>query len=143
MGTLYSRCIGTLISKGKYIFPLDSDDMFLSEDVVNVVYKVAEENNFDIVNFKGIMIWDFKNSTINNHIKEYRSHKIIIVENQPELGYNSVGKLVLSGKCIKSKIYKKAINSYGQKKYTTYVTNLEDAIINFIICQLSKIQYQF
>lgn len=138
MGTLYSRCIGTLISKGKYIFPLDSDDMFLSEDVFNVVYKVADENNFDIVNFKGIMIWDFKNSTINNHIKEYRSHKTIIVENQPELGYNAVGKLLLSGKCIKGKIYKKAIKAYGQKKYTTYVTNLEDAIINFIICQLSE-----
>ena len=28
-GSLYSRCIGTLISKGKYIFPLDSDDLYL------------------------------------------------------------------------------------------------------------------
>ncbi len=54
MGTLYSRSIGVLLSNGKYIFPLDSDDMFLSEDVLNVVYEEAEENNFDIVSFKGI-----------------------------------------------------------------------------------------
>ena len=28
MGTLYTRCIGTLASNGRYIFPLDGDDMF-------------------------------------------------------------------------------------------------------------------
>ena len=33
MGILYSRSIGTLLSKGEYIFPLDNDDLFLDEDV--------------------------------------------------------------------------------------------------------------
>ena len=33
MGTLYSRSIGALNSKGEYIFPLDNDDMFSSEDI--------------------------------------------------------------------------------------------------------------
>ena len=29
MGALYSKSIGVLSAKGKYIFPLDNDDMFL------------------------------------------------------------------------------------------------------------------
>ena len=32
-GTLYCRTIGTLMSKGKFIFPLDSDDMYLTKDI--------------------------------------------------------------------------------------------------------------
>ena len=32
MGTLYSRCIGALLSKGEYIFCLDNDDLFFDED---------------------------------------------------------------------------------------------------------------
>ena len=38
MGTLYTRCIGTLASNGRYIFPLDGDDMFLDKDIVNNIY---------------------------------------------------------------------------------------------------------
>ena len=138
MGTLYSRTIGTLISKGEYIFPLDSDDMYLSEDVFKVVYKEAYEKNIDIVNFKGICIWNFKNSTINNHLKEFRTHKKIIIENQPNLGYNSIGRLSLAGKCIKSKVYKKAIRAYGKKRYKLFITNLEDGIMNYIINQFAQ-----
>ena len=43
MGTLYSRCIGALSAKGKYIFPLDNDDMFLDEDVLQtIIYNKME-----------------------------------------------------------------------------------------------------
>ena len=43
MGTLYSRCIGALKSNGKYIFPLDNDDLFFDEDVLDVASKIAKE----------------------------------------------------------------------------------------------------
>ena len=36
MGTLYSRCIGALLSKGKYIFCLDNDDLFFDEDYLKL-----------------------------------------------------------------------------------------------------------
>ena len=137
-GTLYSRSIGTLISKGKYIFPLDSDDMYLTEDVFNLVYKDADENNIDIINFKGIYIFNFKNTTLNNHIVEFRNYKKTIIEKQPRLGDNAAGKLSLAGKCIRAKVYKKALKAYGRKRYTIFFTNLEDAIQNFIICQFAK-----
>ena len=54
MGTLYSRSVGALSAKGKYIFPLDSDDMFLDEDVFQTITSIAEKGYFDIVEFKGI-----------------------------------------------------------------------------------------
>ena len=56
MGTLYSRSIGTLSSKGKYIFPLDNDDMFLDKDVFKVITNIADYKNIDIVEFRGISI---------------------------------------------------------------------------------------
>ena len=53
MGTLYSRCIGTIKSKGKYIFPLDHDDLFFDEGVLDIISTIADKGNFDIVEFKG------------------------------------------------------------------------------------------
>lgn len=138
MGTLYSRSIGVLLSNGKYIFPLDSDDMFLSEDVLNVVYEEAEENNFDIVSFKGITVWNLNNFFIDKDLIEFRKYKKDFILQQPELGDNAVGKYILYGKCIKNKIYKKATKAYGKKRYCNFITYLEDAIINYIICQFAK-----
>ena len=44
MGSLYSRSIGALISNGEYIFPLDNDDMFFSEDIFDYIIKIAKES---------------------------------------------------------------------------------------------------
>ena len=46
-GTLYSRNIGVLNSKAKYIMNLDNDDLFLDVDIFDTVYKEAEINNYD------------------------------------------------------------------------------------------------
>ena len=55
MGVLYSRSIGTLLAKGKYVFPLDCDDLFLDDNVFETIYKIAEKDNFDIWEFKAIL----------------------------------------------------------------------------------------
>ncbi len=52
MGTLYSRSIRTLMSKGAFIFPLDNDDMFSNEDIFENIYDIAQNQKFDIVEFK-------------------------------------------------------------------------------------------
>ena len=62
MGSLYSRSIGTLISKGEYIFPLDNDDMFFSEDIFGFIIKVAGESDLDVVGFRAIEV---KNIRVN------------------------------------------------------------------------------
>ena len=50
-GILYSRSVGALSAKGKYIFTMDGDDMYLSKDVLSSITKIALKGNYDISNF--------------------------------------------------------------------------------------------
>ena len=54
MGILYSRSIGALSAKGKYIFNMDGDDMYLSNDVLSSITKIALKSNIDIIIFNSI-----------------------------------------------------------------------------------------
>ena len=68
MGTLYSRCIGTLSAKGKYILPLDNDDMYLYQNAFDDIYNEINSNNLDMIKFNGIEaenIEGFFNNKIN------------------------------------------------------------------------------
>ena len=47
-GILYSRSIGALKAKGKYIMALDNDDLFIF-GIFNKCYDEAEKNNLDIL----------------------------------------------------------------------------------------------
>ena len=138
MGILYTRCIGVLASQGKYIFPLDNDDMFLNKDVIDTIYNEINNGDFDIIYFKGISVYhlhDFLNKINLNKFRSFSSNKILY---QPELGDYAIKRFVLWTQCIKSELYKKSINTYGEEKYSRYVTFFEDAIINYINNQLAK-----
>ena len=63
MGIIYSRSIGVLSSKGKYIFTLDNDDFFLNNDIFHACINLGEKGNFDIIEFKGISNVD-RNGTL-------------------------------------------------------------------------------
>ena len=88
MGTLYSRSIGVLSAKGKYIFPLDNGDMFLDYDVFDTISEVAEKDNYDIVEFKAINVgglFDLPNQRLLNIM--FSGHQLNLVLTQPDLGY--------------------------------------------------------
>ena len=155
MGTLYTRSIGTLSAKGKYIFPLDSDDMILDEDVLSVLTKIAYKGNFDIIIFNSIytdLKPDVNTTKIGATIYE-SSHKPNRVMFQPDLGiyiYNAKDKiddldindLLLHGKFIKTKIYQKALNKLGMERYSRFIISGEDDIscnIIFNTAQSAKI----
>ena len=53
MGPLYSKSIGALEASGKYIMQLDSDDLFINENIFDICYNEAEKNNIDILEFSG------------------------------------------------------------------------------------------
>ena len=59
MGTLYSRSIGALISKGEYIFSLDNDDMYFDYDLFDYVYKKGKKENLDIIHFLTINVLNY------------------------------------------------------------------------------------
>ena len=151
MGSLYSRCVGTLSAKGKYIFPIDSDDMFLDKDVFSTISNIADKGRFDIVMFDIIispLSPDVYSTSFNLDIyKKERIPNMVLF--QPELGYypmqlrNEINQLnlvevLINGKCFKTKIYKKAINKMGEEKYSRFMDYDEDIILNYINFQTAE-----
>ena len=156
LGILYSRCIGTLSAKGKYIFPLDNDDMFLDQDIFSVITNIAEKGFFDIVEFKGIFSnKGDENNILKNKISDthYANHPLNLVLYQPQLGNyqiwpeKSLSKyhlesVFLWGKCIRTEIYKKTINKLGKEKYSRFVLRYEDIIMNYALFNTAR-SYKF
>ena len=132
MGTLYSRSIGVLAAKWKYIFPLDIDDMFLDKDVFET--NIAESGSLDIIEFKGIESVRGFSDILRNQIKDisFSNKKLNLVMHQPELGNypirssrNLDGYYIYDayiwGKCIRTEIYQRAINNLGEEKYSRFI----------------------
>ena len=146
MGTLYSRSVGALLSKGNYILCLDNDDLFFDEDVFDYVYKQSIKDDLDIVQFRALFTIG---SLINiKNVKDYEFYgfKENLYLYQPKLGIWTItlnGKFrihnnLIWSKSIKSNIYKKAINLLGIQKYSEYVCWAEDTSISFIIFNIAK-----
>ena len=155
MGIIYSRCIGTLAAKGKYIFPLDNDDMFLDEDVFQTITNIAEKGFFDIVEFKGIESKKGDKGILSNSRGDtkWENHPYNLVLYQPALGGYPTwpGKrlstfhfetVYLWAKCIRTEIYQKAINKVGIKRYSRYILRYEDIIMIYAIFNTAK-SYKF
>ena len=151
MGTLFSRCIGTLMAKGKYIFPLDNDDLFLDYDVFDVVFKNLENGNYDIIGFKAIHGHNYRKIHISELTDDYlHDHPNNLILHQPELGSFSItknNKFVLNdihiwGKCINKDIYIKAINELGKERYSYFISWAEDTAMIFIIFNIAS-SYKF
>jgi len=150
-GALYSRSIGTFKAKGKYIMALDSDDLFINKNIFNICYNEVETYNLDILEFAGFHI---KRRLIKNNNKlpkkayYLRFKKYNKILKQPML-FNSLYKKNNSqiirlidgyiwGKCIKKKIYIKALDKLGENIYSQNLNFGEDRIVNFVLFQIAK-----
>ena len=150
MGILYSRSIGVLFSKGKYLFTLDNDDIFLYKDIFYTTIILAQSGNFDIIEFKAISNKIKNEDLLNNKIKDAKfTHQKSVILFQPELGRfpistgNTIGSyrlrdIFLWGKCIKTKIYKKVLNKLEFSRYSRYMIRYEDIIINYAIFNIAE-----
>ena len=147
MGSLYSRNIGVLISKGKFIFALDNDDLFFSENIFDSILKVSIDYNYDIVGFRAFSIGNYNDKK--EKIKDLYNYKYYpdnIIIHQPQLStwmiriknHFQPHDVTIWAKCIKKSIYKKAIVKLGIKRYSNFVSWAEDAIMNFVIFNEAK-----
>ena len=107
MGTLYSKSIGVLFSKGQYIHSLDSDDMFCNPNYLSLSYNKAMEGNYDFISSKGLYI---------NQMK-----KII--------NFREPFWVVLWAKLIKKEVYQNSIYKLGIDILKMKVLTLDDDII--------------
>ena len=137
-GTLYSRCVGTLLSKGLYILSIDSDDMFLIHDTFYYLSEEIDKMDIDVIKFRGFESYNQGNPIDINHIRLYNNFPTNKVLYQPELGKFGEKRCCLYMQCINAELYKKAIDLYGKERMNLYVTFLEDCIIHFIIYQHAK-----
>ena len=146
MGTLYSRCIGALKSTGKYIFALDNDDLFMSEQIFETIYKKAELSNYDIIEFKSFSITNYNPKIKDIKDSYFNHHPNNLILHQPELGIFPISRSNklssndhwIWAKCIKGRLYKKAIHKLGEKRYSIYNCWTEDVSIVFIIFNFAK-----
>ena len=146
MGTLYSRSIGALNSRGEYVIGLDNDDFFCAKDILQNVYLNGKINDFDIVEIKSLNIPNYNPKFMQIKNGNYINHPNNLILHQPELGSFSISyknKLEFRdhfawGKCIKSRIYKKAVNRLGYKRYSTYNCWTEDMSIVFVLFNTAK-----
>ena len=136
-GTLYSRCIGVLNAKGKFIVPLDNDDIFLIDDLFDVLYNDLVKNNLEIINYRAIWAWNWVDFFTKIKLSILRTHKYNYIMYQPKLGNYGYSRCFLWTQIIKTELYKKAINLYGNRIYN-YVNSYEDCIMSNIIFQTAK-----
>ena len=146
MGTLYSRSIGVLIAKGEYIFSLDNDDLFFYYDIFDYFFKKGKEDNLDIIHFLGINIWNYtENVTRMTDIYTYQYPEDYYLQ-QPFLGVWMIkfkGKFLIHNnmiwdKCIKTSIYKRAVESLGYRRYSKFLSWAEDTCINYVILNIAQ-----
>ena len=134
---LFSKSIGALNSKGKYIIELDQDDMFFRDDAFDIIYNESEINDLDFLSFEYISA---KNDSkkikfINNFIKE--KNKVI---KQPDLKYSMFkeNNCLLWGHLIRTNIYKKVIYHLWPIIINYKIIFQEDFIITFFIFTFAK-----
>lgn len=155
MATLYSRNIGILFSKGKYILNLDNDDLFMNDDLFDTIYNEAEINNFDLVGFSAV-----ESNTYNfsiNKIAEsiFHDHKDGLTVYQPELTYFAISQnnkynlndVHIWGRLTRSDLYKNTINNLGKNaigeiRNSCFVTWDEDDAMSMAIYRYAK-SYRF
>ena len=94
MGILYSRSIGVLSSKEKYIYCLYNDDLFYDRFLFNNIYDIAENKNYDIVEFKCFYVNKYSSLLKLSDIKDspFNLHPINYSLTQPELGIFPISK---------------------------------------------------
>ena len=145
-GILYTRSIGVLNSKGKYIFTINSGDMFINE-IFKICVEQSEFNDIDIIEFSYYNFSYFNSSLYKIPISNFFNEKIII---QPELSsfmykeknesgqkYELIDKYIWE-KCIKNELYKKAIDMLNLLIYSEKVFFFESQIINFGLFKIAK-----
>jgi glycosyltransferase involved in cell wall biosynthesis len=138
-GTFVSRNIGVLYSKGKYLIIPDPDDI-ISKDIINICYKYAKKENYDIIRFnmynsKGkITLFQIVNK-LNNSPKYQPDISLYLF-----YGSNELDKIDyhICNKFISKDAYIRALNSINIEYLSKYIIYRDDSIINYLLYRTSR-----
>ena len=156
MATLYSRNLGVLKSKGKYIMNLDNDDLFMTPEIFDISYEEAEKGNFDLVGFSAVECYDYNSLVSDMEEAIFHDHQDGIEVYQPDLTYFAISRnsdkyqpndLHVWGRITRTDLYKKAINNFGRNELgelrnSCFVTWAEDSAMSMAILRFAH-SYKF
>lgn len=140
-GVFYSRNLGVLYSRGKYIILPDADDI-LSHNILNLCYLLMEKYNYDMIRY-------------NTYLGEEKLYYGEILDKlkytpifQPELstymyyGNNNELEMIdgfIHNKFMKREVFIKALNDLNDKNYlNNYILYLDDQIMNHVLYRTAK-----
>ena len=141
---LYSKSIACLNANGKYIIELDQDDIFIKDDVFDILYSEAEENNLDLVQIRDFVkdnLFFRRITKINDLNMHYIFPQPTHYKQQPELKdkmFTENNNYLLWGLLILTNLYKKAIYKIWPIIMNYQIIYNEDYIITFMLIILSK-----
>ena len=142
-GSLYSRSIGAINSKGDYIVFVDSDDIILPNGISNA-YKNIYEKNLSLVQYNSL-IQKINFISINQLFEKYKNVitqpilSYIFYFNGTDIGERNSG---LWDKIIKRDVVIKSISFIGKKYLKSNIKIENDVIFLFSILQNSD-SYQY
>jgi len=141
---LYSKSMAALNSRGKYIIQLDQDDLFIRDDVFDILYSEAENNDFDLVQIRDVTKNNFHfniRTIVNNKGRHFIYPKNTESKAQPELKdtlFENNNVFLLWGLLIKADIYKKAVYHLWKIIINYQIIFHEDYTISFMIVILAR-----
>jgi hypothetical protein len=112
---LYSKSIAALNSNGKYIIELDQDDIFIRDNVFQLLYNEAEKYNLDLVQTRDFFKKNFyfsKRTPVNKFEFHYIRKSSTHYKTQPELKdklFTENNNYLLWGLLIRTDLYKNAV----------------------------------
>ena len=140
---LYSKSIAALNSNGEFILELDQDDMFIREDLFDIIYKESKKYNLDLAQFRDFIKDNFffkRRTRINFNKLHWIPQKQTVYMEESELKatlFKDKNNYLLWGLLIKSEIYKKAVKNIWEFVINyKYIYN-EDYISTTMICILA------
>ena len=141
---LYSKSIAALNSNGQYIIQLDQDDIFIRNDVFDMLYYEAETNNLDLVHIRDFIKHSFhfdKITYVNIPMIHLVFPREMHYKQQPELAQRNFvdnNNYLLWGLLIKADLYKRSIYKLWPIIMNYHLIFHEDYTISFMIIILTK-----
>ena len=150
-GSLYSRSIGAIYAKAQYIMALDSDDLFINENLFDICYEEIMQNELDIIEFAGFHIkrpilktnnklpkkpYYLRFKPYNKILKQPYLFNYLYKRNESHI--IRLNDAYIWGKCISKNIYKQTLKKLGEAIYNQNLNFGEDRIVNFILFQVAN-----
>ena len=135
---LYSRAKAVQNAKGKYIIWLDSDDLFMRSDLFTILSEEAEQENYDIINFRYVSSGGFSLKNRVHYSKKYNNRfdnpiKQPILSNLLVSTEQGIHELL-----IKLNIYKETVNRFDPFILNRRMNFREDSLMLETIIQNSN-----